>query len=52
VTVRNARRLADGLANTALIEIPGDHQLPTKNADQVVEALERLLAEKSISSAQ
>jgi pimeloyl-ACP methyl ester carboxylesterase len=52
VTVRNARRLADALANTALIEIPGDHQLPTKNADQVVEALERLLAEQPISSAQ
>jgi pimeloyl-ACP methyl ester carboxylesterase len=52
VPLRNGRRLAEGLSNTRLIEIPGDHQLPTKNADQVVDVLEQLLAVKTASAAQ
>jgi pimeloyl-ACP methyl ester carboxylesterase len=43
VTLRNARRLAEALPNTELVEIPGDHQLPTKNAPEVLDALNRLL---------
>jgi pimeloyl-ACP methyl ester carboxylesterase len=52
VTLRNARRLAEALPNTRLVDIPGDHQLPTKNPAQVVEALEQLLADQLASSAQ
>lgn len=52
VTVRNARRLADALPGTELIEIEADHQLPTKNAAEALDALDRLLAARPASGAQ
>lgn len=44
VPTRNARRLAEALAGSELIEVPGDHHLATKNSDDVVSALARLEA--------
>lgn len=42
VPSRNAVRVSEALANTTLIEIPGDHHLATKNVDAVLDALARL----------
>lgn len=44
VPTRNARRLDESLANSTLIELPGDHHLPTKQPDQVIAALAQLEA--------
>ena len=44
VPLRNGRRVAEGLPNAELEVIDGDHQLPTKNTEAAVAALERLLA--------
>ncbi|MGH2959258.1 MAG: alpha/beta fold hydrolase [Solirubrobacterales bacterium] len=51
VTLRNARRLAEGLTGTTIVEIEGDHQLPSKNPHQVVDALARLLERSPASAA-
>ncbi|MBJ7459447.1 MAG: alpha/beta hydrolase [Thermoleophilaceae bacterium] len=51
VTLRNARRLAEGLAGSTIVEIEGDHQLPAKNPHQIVDALERLLGRAPASAA-
>lgn len=44
VLLRNAERLAEGLPNTQLEVVNGDHQLPAKNTAEVVAALNRLEA--------
>lgn len=51
VGLRNARRLAEALPNTTITEIEGDHQLPSKNPHQVVDALARLLERSPVSAA-
>lgn len=42
VGLKNGRRLAEALPNATITEIEGDHQLPIKNPNQVVDALARL----------
>lgn len=42
VPLRNGIRLAEALPGTHLIEIVGDHHLPTKNVSAVLEALDEL----------
>lgn len=42
VPLRNASRLAEALPHATIVEIEGDHQLPSKNPHQVVDALARL----------
>lgn len=44
VPARNGQRLAEALPQAELEEIDADHQLPAKNADACVAALERVLA--------
>jgi pimeloyl-ACP methyl ester carboxylesterase len=44
VPARNARRLDEALTHSLLFEIPGDHHLPTKNVDAVLDGLARLEA--------
>lgn len=51
VTLRNARRLAEGLTGATMVEIEGDHQLPAKNPHQIVDALGRLLERSPASAA-
>ncbi|MBJ7354261.1 MAG: alpha/beta hydrolase [Thermoleophilaceae bacterium] len=51
VGLKNARRLAEGLTHATITEIEGDHQLPSKHPNQVVDALGRLLARTSDSAA-
>jgi pimeloyl-ACP methyl ester carboxylesterase len=51
VSLKNARRLAEALSGTTIAEIEGDHQLPSKNPNQVVDALARLLERSSASAA-
>ncbi|MGK2878629.1 MAG: alpha/beta fold hydrolase [Solirubrobacterales bacterium] len=51
VTLRNARRLAEGLSGSTIVEIEGDHQLPAKNPHQIVDALGRLLERTPTSPA-
>jgi pimeloyl-ACP methyl ester carboxylesterase len=41
-TLKNAHRLHDALAASDLVEVPGDHYLPTKWPEVVVEALATL----------
>lgn len=52
VGLKNGRRLAEALAHTTITEIEGDHQLPSKNPNQVVDALGRLLDRAPVSAAQ
>lgn len=42
VPARNGIRLAESMSQAELIEVPGDHHLPTKNTDDVLAALEVL----------
>lgn len=44
VPSRNARRLNEAILGSELIEIPGDHHLPTKNVDDVISAFRALEA--------
>lgn len=42
ISTRNVVRLAEALPATELIQVTGDHHLPTKNVDDVLAALARL----------
>jgi pimeloyl-ACP methyl ester carboxylesterase len=50
VPTRNARRLADAMTAAELVEVAGDHHLPTKNVAEVVAALARLEAKSGLES--
>jgi pimeloyl-ACP methyl ester carboxylesterase len=52
VGLRNGRRLLEGLTDSTIVEIEGDHQLPIKNPHQVVDALHRLLERAPASTVQ
>jgi pimeloyl-ACP methyl ester carboxylesterase len=51
VGLKNGRRLAEALPDTTITEIEGDHQLPIKNPNQVVDALARLIERTPVSAA-